>query len=106
MTDRLREVTWDLMPPGACSAHMHMALDEVLLDRVIAGRRPPTMRLWRWTERALVIGSHQSVANEVDTAAADDLEFVVTPPMSGGGPMLCEPDPTITYSLYLPQTVG
>ena len=105
MTDPLRDVTWDLMPPGACSAHMHMALDEVLLDRVIAGRRPPTMRLWRWTERALVIGSHQSVANEVDGGAADDLGFVVTRRMSGGGTMLCEPDRTITYSLYLPDTL-
>ena len=105
MTDPLRDVTWDLMPPGACSAHMHMALDEVLLDRVIAGRRPPTMRLWRWTERALVIGSHQSVANEVDGAAADDLGFVITRRMSGGGTMLCEPDRTITYSLYLPETL-
>src|SRR5438477_8252458 len=105
MTDRLRDVTWDLMPPGACSPHMHMALDEVLLDRVIAGRRPPTMRLWRWTERALVIGSHQSVTNEVDTAAADELGFVITRRMSGGGTMLCEPDRTITYSLYLPETL-
>src|SRR5205814_608467 len=105
MTDPLRDVTWDLMPPGACSAHMHMALDEVLLDRVIAGRRPPTMRLWRWTDKALVIGSHQSVANEVDGAAADDLGFVITRRMSGGGTMLCEPDRTITYSLYLPDTL-
>jgi len=63
------------------------------------------MRLWRWTERALVIGSHQSVANEVDGGAADDLGFVVTRRMSGGGTMLCEPDRTITYSLYLPETL-
>jgi len=105
MTDRFRNVVWDVMPPGAYSAHMHMALDEVLLDRVIAGRRPPTMRLWRWTERALVIGSHQSVANEVDSAAADDLGFVITRRMSGGGTMLCEPDRTITYSMYLPETL-
>ena len=52
--------------PGPYSAHMHMALDEVLLEQVTSGKRPPTMRLWRWIERALVIGSHQSVANEVD----------------------------------------
>src|SRR2546430_12490077 len=84
---------------------MHMALDEVLLEQVIGGRRPPTMRLWKWIEPALVIGSHQSVANEVDSAAADDLGFVVTRRMSGGGTMLCEPDRTITYSLYLPETV-
>lgn len=84
---------------------MHMALDEVLLDQVIGGRRPPTMRLWRWIEPALVIGSHQSVMNEVDQHAAGELGFVITRRMSGGGTMLCEPDRTITYSLYLPESM-
>ena len=105
MTDWLREASWDVIPPSGCSAHMHMALDEVLLGQVIAGRRPPTMRLWRWVERALVIGSHQSVMNEVDLAAAKVLDFVITRRMSGGGTMLCEPDRTITYSLYLPESL-
>ena len=84
---------------------MHMALDEVLLEEVIAGRRKPTMRMWRWIERALVIGSHQSVANEVDPDAASKHGFAVTRRMSGGGTMLCEPDRTITYSMYLPDSL-
>jgi lipoate---protein ligase len=84
---------------------MHMAVDEALLEEVIAGRRGPTMRLWEWTERALVIGSHQSVANEVDLAAAQQHGFTVTRRMSGGGTMLCERDRTITYSLYLPESM-
>jgi lipoate---protein ligase len=96
---------WEVLAPGSHSAHMHMALDEVLLERVTSGLRPPTMRLWRWVERALVIGSHQSVLNEVDAAAAAKLGFVITRRMSGGGTMLCEPDRTITYSLYLPETM-
>jgi lipoate-protein ligase A len=83
---------------------MHMALDEVLLERVIAGERRPTLRIWEWIEPALVIGSHQSVINEVDSVAARDLGFVVTRRMSGGGTMLCEPGRTITYSLYLPES--
>jgi lipoate-protein ligase A len=81
---------------------MHMALDEVILGRVIAGARRPAIRFWEWVEPALVIGSHQSVLNEVDLAAAQSLRFTVTRRMSGGGTMLCEPDRTITYSLYLP----
>lgn len=83
---------------------MHMALDEVLLDKVIAGTRRPAIRFWGWTERALVIGSHQSVMNEVDTAAAERLGFTVTRRISGGGTMICEPDRTITYSMYLPAS--
>ena len=83
---------------------MHMALDEVLLDAVIAGRRGPAIRFWAWIEPALVIGSHQSVMNEVDTATARRLGFTVTRRISGGGTMICEPGRTITYSMYLPAT--
>jgi lipoate---protein ligase len=101
----MREASWDVIPPTGFGAHMHMALDEVLLDQVIHGRRPPTMRLWRWIEPALVIGSHQSVMNEIDQVTAKELGFVVTRRMSGGGTMLCEPDRTITYSLYLPESM-
>jgi lipoate-protein ligase A len=84
---------------------MHMAVDEVLLQRVIAGVRRPTVRFWEWIEPALVIGSHQSVANEVDIVAAHDFGFTLTRRMSGGGTMLCEPGRTITYSLYVPATI-
>ena len=105
MPEQLRVAQWEVIAPTAQSAHMHMALDEVLLDQVINGQRPPTMRLWRWIESALVIGSHQSVMNEVDVAAARELRFVVTRRMSGGGTMLCEPDRTFTYSMYLPETM-
>jgi lipoate-protein ligase A len=80
-----------------------MALDEVLLERVIRGARPPTLRFWRWTEPALVLGSHQSVANEVDMAAAVELGFGVVRRMSGGGTMVCEPGRTLTYSMYCPE---
>jgi lipoate---protein ligase len=101
----MRELEWEVIPPSPHPAHMHMALDEVLLESVRAGRRRPTLRLWEWIEPALVIGSHQSVMNEVDAVAAHELGFVVTRRMSGGGTMLCEPGRTITYSLYLPESV-
>ncbi|TMF43731.1 MAG: lipoate--protein ligase family protein [Chloroflexi bacterium] len=100
----LAELEWDLIPYTPQSAHMHMALDETLLQKVIAGERRPTVRFWEWIEPALVIGSHQSVVNEVDTLAAKTLGFTITRRMSGGGTMLCEPDRTITYSLYVPAT--
>ena len=101
----MSDVEWDVIPSTPHPAHMHMALDEVLLEQVIAGRRRPALRIWEWIEPALVIGSHQSVANEVDVAAASELGFVVARRMSGGGTMLCEPGRTITYSLYLPESV-
>jgi lipoate-protein ligase A len=103
--DPLRDIEWDLITSSPHPPHMHMALDEVLLESVISGRRRPTLRMWEWVEPALVIGSHQSVANEVDGHAAHTLGFTITRRMSGGGTMLCEPDRTITYSLYVPESV-
>jgi lipoate---protein ligase len=102
--ERLRALEWEVVGPAAFEAHVHMAMDEVLLDRVIGGERRPTMRIWEWIEPALVIGSHQSVRNEIDLAEADRLGFTVTRWMSGGGTMLCEPARTITYSMYLPES--
>ena len=61
---------WEIILATGHSAHMHMALDEVLLQRVIAGARRATVRFWDWIEPTLVIGSHQSVLNEVDVVAA------------------------------------
>jgi lipoate-protein ligase A len=105
IADRLKELEWDLIPASPHPAHMHMALDEVLLNAVIAGSRRPTVRFWEWVQPALVIGSHQSVMNEVDREGAHMRGFIVTRRMSGGGTMLCEPGRTITYSLYLPGAI-
>jgi lipoate-protein ligase A len=97
--------SWLIQPPVPLTAHEHMALDEVLLGRVASGARPPTLRFWRWIERALVLGSHQSVANEVDLEEAERLGFGLTRRMSGGGTMICEPGKTITWSLYAPDSI-
>ena len=80
---------------------MQMALDEACLDAVAAGARP-TLRFWDWIEPALVLGSHQSLSNEVDTGAAADLGFTIARRMSGGGTMIAEPGGTVTYSMCLP----
>jgi len=82
-----------------------MALDEVLLDGVAAGLRPAALRFWEWGERCLVLGSHQSLLNEVDLEAARTLGFGIARRMSGGGTMLAEPGRTITYSIYAPESL-
>jgi lipoate---protein ligase len=91
---------WSVIRSDARAAHLHMALDEVLLERVIRGERPPTLRFWRWIEPALVLGSHQSVANEIDLDEATRRGFTITRRISGGGTMLCEPGRTLTWSIY------
>jgi lipoate-protein ligase A len=89
--------------PSPLPAHVQVALEEVLLGRLIAGRRGPTLRFWEWAEPALVLGSHQVLANEVDVEAAATLGFTVARRASGGGTMIVEPGRTITYSLLAPE---
>lgn len=80
-----------------------MALDEVLLEAVAAGLRPPLLRFWGWTEPTLVIGSNQAVANELDLEAVARRGFRIVRRLSGGGTMLAEPGRTITWSLVAPD---
>jgi len=52
-----------------------------------------------------VIGSYQSISNEVDEAAAERHGIEVVRRISGGGAMFIEPGNTITYSLAVPDTL-
>jgi lipoate-protein ligase A len=82
-----------------------MALDEVLLHEVAAGRRRPTLRVWEWDRPTVIIGSFQSLRNEVDGEAAQRLGVGVVRRISGGGAMFAEPGNTITWSLTVPDSL-
>jgi lipoate-protein ligase A len=96
------DYTWELVHPGPLSPLMHLALDEVLTEEVGAGLRTPTLRIWEWASPAVVIGSFQSVRNEVDPVEAEKEGFPVVRRVSGGGAMFIEPGSAVTYSLYAP----
>ncbi|GLZ14288.1 lipoate--protein ligase A [Actinomadura sp. NBRC 104425] len=96
---------WRLIHEGPQEPALHMALDEVLAVEVGAGRRPPTLRIWEWASPAVIIGSFQSLRNEVDAAAAERYGVTVVRRISGGGAMFVEPGNTITYSLYVPESL-
>ena len=96
---------WQLVREGPQAPALHMAIDEVLLREIAAGRRAPTLRIWQWAAPAVVIGASQSVRNEVDLDQARRLGFTVVRRISGGGAMFVEPESTITYSLYAPQSL-
>jgi len=100
-----RDHDWRFIRDEAQDPALHMALDEVLAREVSAGRRPPTLRIWEWSAPAVVIGSFQSLRNEVDAAEARRLGMTVVRRISGGGAMFIEPGNTITYSLYAPESL-
>ena len=93
---------WQLLHPGPLSPNMHLALDQVLAEEVGDGRRKPTLRIWEWNEPAVVIGSFQSVKNEVDPENAARYGFDVVRRISGGGAMFMDAGAVVTYSLYAP----
>jgi lipoate---protein ligase len=93
---------WQLLHPGPLSPRMHLALDQVLAEEVGDGRRKPTLRIWEWDEPAVVIGSFQSVKNEVDPDNAAKYGFDVVRRISGGGAMFMDAGSVVTYSLYAP----
>ena len=97
--------TFDVIAPVVLDPAMHVALDEVIAREVAAGQRPPTLRFWDWDSPLVVIGSFQSVRNEVDEAAAAEHGIGVVRRVSGGGAMFMEPGNCVTYSLVVPASL-
>jgi lipoate---protein ligase len=103
-TQSWQALDWRLIPEVALSPAMNVALDEVLTDRVSKQLSPPTLRFWRWSSPAVIIGRTQSVINEVDSLAATEKGIAIVRRMTGGGAMFLQPHGAITYSLYLPES--
>ncbi|WP_420113254.1 lipoate--protein ligase family protein [Pseudactinotalea sp.] len=97
--------TFEILNPGPLEPLTHLALDQVLLEEVGAGRRPPTMRIWEWGAAAVIMGSFQSLRNEVDLEVAQQLGVQVVRRITGGGAMFVEPGNSISYSLYVPGSL-
>ena len=97
--------TFEIVHDGPQAPEMHMALDQAISESVDAGLRPPTLRIWEWGAPAVVIGSFQSLKNEVDPEGAEKHGITVVRRVSGGGAMFIEPGNTITYSLTVPSSL-
>jgi lipoate-protein ligase A len=102
-TARWKELPWRLLPERALAPALNVALDEVLTQRVMAGDAP-TLRFWRWSSPAVIVGRCQSIANEVDLEAAKSIGVQIVRRMTGGGAMFLQPHGAITYSLYIPES--
>lgn len=97
--------TFELIAPGPQPPALLAALDQVLAEELAAGRRGPTLRFWEWDESAVVIGSFQSLRNEVDPAGAAQHDVTVVRRISGGGAMFMEAGNCITFSLVVPASL-
>ncbi|WP_019137797.1 lipoate--protein ligase family protein [Cellulomonas massiliensis] len=102
--------TWDdhtieVVHPGPLPPALNAALDQVLTEELAAGLRGPTLRFWEWVEPAVIIGSFQSLRNEVDLEAAARYGITVVRRISGGGAMFMEAGNCITFSLVVPASL-
>lgn len=104
-TARWSALEWRLIPETPRAPALNMALDEVLTLRVGRGERPPTLRIWGWSGRCVVLGRFQSVRNEVNADVADEQGVELVRRISGGGAMFIEPEGAITYSIYAPESL-
>ncbi len=96
---------WEVIHDTVRPTRENVALDEVLLREVAAGRRGPTVRFWEWEDKAAVIGSFQSFQNEIDAAGAQSHGVEVVRRISGGGAMFMEGGNCVTFSLYAPLSL-
>ncbi|WP_061965052.1 lipoate--protein ligase family protein [Demequina aurantiaca] len=97
--------TFDVIHDEPREPFLQMALDEVLSQAVAVGTRQPTLRIWEWERNAVVIGSFQSVRNEIDLDGAAKHDVTVVRRVSGGGAMFIQPGNTITYSISVPTSL-
>jgi lipoyl(octanoyl) transferase len=94
--------SWRLLLDAAAPGAWNMAVDEVLLDGVVAGTTPPTLRFYQWRPACLSLGYFQSfeVVN-LDGCRALGVDIVRR--QTGGRAILH--DRELTYSVALPLSM-
>ncbi len=97
--------TFEVIHDAPRHPYLQHAIDEVLTREVAAGNRPPTLRIWEWERNTVVIGSFQSVRNELDPEGMERNDITLSRRSSGGGAMFIQPGNTITYSLSVPSSL-
>lgn len=96
------DLTFDIIHHTPQNPAMHVALDEVLPYTLAEGKREAALVIWEWDSPLVVIGSFQSVKNEIDSEALERHGMSVVRRITGGGAMFMEAGNCITYSLIVP----
>lgn len=86
-----RKVWRRLVDTGPKSADYLMALDEVLLDLITAGRSLNTLRFLRFEKPTVLVGFNQVVEDEVNIEYCEVNGLDINRRITGGGAILMEP---------------
>ena len=93
--------TWRLIVDGEADGATNMALDQAILEAVVEGASPPTLRFYAWSPPCLSLGRGQPLADADRMACrAAGVDIVRRP--TGGRAILHTDE--ITYSVALLQT--
>jgi lipoate-protein ligase A len=87
--------TWRLLAGFDLPGPLNMAIDEALLDSVIAGG-VPVLRFYTWRPATLSLGTNQAVG-EIDPAACEARGFGLVRRLTGGRAVLHQHE--LTYSV-------
>ena len=93
--EQMRLLDYSAMAPSE-----NLAMDEVLLNRVEEGAAPPTLRFWESPVRFAVIGTGQSLAQEVNEEACREDGITIMRRCTAGGAVLQGPG-SLNYALAL-----
>lgn len=101
---------WRLVPFSTADGYRNMAIDEVLLDEVIQGKTPNTIRFYKWEPSTATVGKNQSLSAEIDMDFANSNGVQVVRRITGGGAVLHDSQKEITYSIVvrlsdIPQSI-
>ncbi len=97
--------TWRLLETGHKKAAWNMALDQAILESVVAQKAPPTLRLYGWDPHAVSIGYFQSLEDEVDLARCNEAGVDVVRRITGGGAVFHQSEVTYSVSTRLDSPI-
>lgn len=92
---------WRWIVSGEGAPSWNLALDEAILDAVVEGISPPTIRLYRWELPAISIGKFQQASRGLDLYACATHRVPIVRRMTGGRAVLHGSDQT--FSIMLPN---
>lgn len=91
--------SWDIIVEKNLSGADNMAIDEVLMNQVRAGKSNPVLRFYTWEPACLSLGFFQRASKEIDFAACEKEGIDVVRRATGGRAVLH--DEELTYSVIV-----
>lgn len=99
MMNEFEQNDWRLLITPPAAGAWNMAVDEAILEGVIAGTSPPTLRLYAWNPPCISLGYAQPLADvDMEAVTARGWEVVRRP--TGGRAILHTDE--LTYSVIAP----